>query len=72
MFNLLIDIPGGMNYFMHYSMQKKDGTLLISSGDVELNSAIGEMKDDKKKTKNFKFDSTSNSIYKNKFMEVFE
>lgn len=70
-FNLLIDIPGGMDYFMNYSMQKKDGTLLISSGDAELNTVIGEMKDDKKKTKNFKFDSTSNSIYKNKFMELY-
>ncbi len=71
-FNLLIDIPGGMDYFMHYSMTKKDGTLLISTGDTELSTAIGEMKDDKKKTKNFKFDATSNSIYKTKFMGLYE
>jgi hypothetical protein len=70
-FELLIDIPGGMDYFMSYSMQKKDGTLLISTGDTELSTAIGEMKEDKKKTKNFKFDTTSNSIYKNKFMELY-
>lgn len=70
-FNLLIDIPGGMDYFMNYSMVKKDGTLLISTGDTELSTTISEMKDDKKKTKNFKFDSTSNSIYKNKLMELY-
>lgn len=70
-FNLLIDIPGGMDYFMHYSMQKKDGTLLISSGDAELNTTINEMKDDKRKTKNFKYETTSNSVYKNKLMDLF-
>lgn len=70
-FELLIDIPGGMDYFMSYSMQKKDGTLLIATGDTELSTVIGEMKEDKKKTKNFKFDATSNSIYKNKFMELY-
>jgi len=70
-FNLMIDIPGGMDYFMAYSMDKKDGTLRIITGDSEMNAAINEMKDDKRKTKNFKYETTSNSVYKTKFMDLF-
>lgn len=70
-FNLMIDIPGGMDYFMSYSMQKKDGTLRIISGDSEFNAAINEMKEDKRKTKNFKYETTSNSVYKTRFMDLF-
>jgi hypothetical protein len=70
-FNLLIDIPGGMDYFMNYSMKKKDGTLRIASGDAEFTGAINGMKDDKRKTKNFQYETTSNSVYKGKFMDLF-
>lgn len=70
-FNLLIDIPGGNDYYMHYGMSKKDGTLSILTGDTELSSAINEMKDDKRKTKNFKFEATSDSFDKDSFMDLF-
>lgn len=70
-FDLMIDIPGGMDYYMHYGMSKKDGTLSILSGDSEFSSAINEMKDDKRKTKNFKFESTTDSFDKNNFIDLF-
>ncbi len=52
-FALLIDIPGGKDYFFNYSMNKKDAYLDILSSDSEFVSAITGMKDDKRKTKNF-------------------
>ena len=52
-FTYLLNIPGGRDYFMYYSMNKKDGTLRIKSGDQEFNTALSEMKEDKRKTKNF-------------------
>ena len=56
---------------MYYSMNKKDGTLRIKSGDQEFNTALSEMKEDKRKTKNFLYESTTNSVYVNKFLELF-
>lgn len=70
-FDLMIDIPGGNDYYMHYGMSKKDGKLSILSGDAEFTNAINEMKDDKRKTKNFKFESTTDSFDKNVFMDLF-
>jgi len=70
-FTMMIDIPGGRDYFMHYSMVKKDGTLFLKTGDTELSTTISEMKEDKRKTKNFKYELTSNSAFKTVFLELF-
>ena len=70
-FSTYINIPGGRDYFFHYQMQKKDGTLKIKTGDQELSTALTEMKDDKRKKKNFKYEATSNSVFLVKFMEFF-
>src|SRR5690606_6864366 len=61
LFSLFISIRGGRDYFFHYSMQKKDGTLRIKTGDEELNGALTEMKEEKRKKKYFTYEATSNS-----------
>ena len=70
-FMVYINIPGGRDYYFHYTMEKKDGLLRIKTGDQELSSALTEMKDDKRKKKNFKYEATSNSVFLVKFMEFF-
>lgn len=70
-FSMYINIPGGRDYFMHYSMEKKNGTLKIKTGDVEMQTKLTEMKEDKRKKKNFKFESTNNNAYLGKFMGLF-
>ncbi len=52
-FALLIDVPGGKDYFFNYSMGKKEGVMDVMTGDTELTAAISALKDDKRKTKNF-------------------
>lgn len=71
-FTLFINIPGGRDYFMHYQMQKKDGTLVMKTGDQELSSAVNEMKEDKRKKRNFKYEMTTQSVFLAKFMRLFE
>lgn len=71
-FTTYINIPGGRDYFFHYSMQKKDGTLKIKTGDQELSGPLNEMKEDKRKKKNFKFEATNNTVYLAKFMNLFK
>lgn len=70
-FTFLINIPGGRDYLMHYSMVKKDGTMRILSGDGELNTALTALKEDKRKSKNFLYESTTNGAFLNQFMEFF-
>lgn len=70
-FMLYLNIPGGRDYYFHYAMEKKDGTLFVKSGDQEFNAALTELKEEKRKTKNFKYEATSNSVYLVKFMEFF-
>lgn len=72
MFTTYINIPGGRDYFFHYSMQKKDGTLKIKTGDQELSAPLTEMKEEKRKKKNFKFEATTNTVYLAKFMNLFK
>lgn len=71
-FSLYINIPGGRDYFFNYSMEKKDGTLRIKTGDEELNTALTEMKEEKRKKKNFTYEATSNSVYIAKLMGLFQ
>lgn len=71
-FILFINIPAGRDYLLHYEMVKKDGTLRIKTGDTEMSGAISEMKEDKRKKKNFKYELTTNSAFLAKFMRLFE
>ena len=71
-FGLQIDIPGGRDYYFDYSMSKKEGVMRIVSGDVDFNTAVNAIKEEKRKTKNFKFESTSAQVYLSKFLRLFE
>jgi len=71
-FTTYIDIPGGRDYFFHYAMTKKDGILNIKSGDQELTSTLTEMKEEKRKKKNFKYKATTSTVFIQKFMNLFQ
>jgi hypothetical protein len=71
-FTVYIDIPGGRDYFFHYVMTKKDGILNIKSGDQELTSRLTEMKEEKRKKKNFKYKATTSTVFIQKFMNLFQ
>jgi hypothetical protein len=71
-FGLQIEIPGGRDYYFDYTMVKKDGDMKIISGDPEFNTAVNAMKEEKRKTKNFKFEASTASVYLSKFMRLFE
>lgn len=70
-FSFFVNIPGGRDYFMNYALAKKEGTLNILSGDAEFSGAINVIKEEKRKTKNFKYQATTNSVFLNKFMALF-
>ncbi|MES2589412.1 MAG: hypothetical protein V4622_10560 [Bacteroidota bacterium] len=70
-YGLLITNPAGSEYFLNYSMGKKDGELFIYSGDVELETAVNELKPDKRKAKDFSYEMTTNRIYLSKFLKLF-
>ena len=71
-FGLFLQIPGGSSYYFDYSMDKKDGEMRIISDDVEFNAAATLMKEEKRKTKNFKFEVSTQQIYLSKFLRLFE
>ncbi len=69
-FGLLIELPGGLDYFFDYTMAKKDGTLEIVTGDAALSTGISAMKEDKLKSKNFSYKLGQNSL-KTVFINLF-
>lgn len=71
-FSMLIDIPGGRDYLFSYSMVKKDGNMSIVSGDTEFSTALTEMKEEKRKSKNFKYEASNQSVFRLKLFELFE
>ncbi|TNE56300.1 MAG: hypothetical protein EP338_00210 [Bacteroidetes bacterium] len=70
-FGLLLTNPGGDEYYFDYSMSKKDGEMKVYTSDAELETAINELKGDKKKSKNFSYELTSNRLYLSKFSRLF-
>jgi hypothetical protein len=52
-------------------MTKKDGDLKIISGDAEFCSAINGIKEDKRKSKNFKYEISTQRVYLSKFLRLF-
>jgi hypothetical protein len=67
---LMIDIPGSSLYFFDYDFRKK-GVLSILSSDIEFNEAIDNLNADKKRAKDFTYETTRNSAYKSQFLRVF-
>ena len=70
-FLALIDIPGGMDYTFSYEMVKKSGLMLINTGDPEFATALKDLKEDKRKSKNFKYEVTSNPVVRKKLFDLF-
>ena len=70
--SLFMSIPGGADYFFDYGMTKNDGQLKIYTGDADLNNAINEMKEDKRKSKNFSYEISTNSGLMSIFKQLFE
>lgn len=72
-FMIMMNIPGGGDYFFNYAMGgKKEGVLNILTGDGEFSAAINEIKEDKRKKRNFSYQITTNSVYKAQLMRLFE
>lgn len=69
-FGLLIDIPGLSDYFFNYEMAKKDGVMDVVTSDADLSGAIGGMKADKLKSKDFSYKLGANSL-KSVFLNLF-
>jgi hypothetical protein len=71
-FTLMMQVPGGPDYLLDYSMLKRDGTLNIITSDSELANAINGIKEDKRKTKGFLYQISTNSVYLGKLNAIFE
>ncbi len=71
-FGLLLSVPGGSDYYFDYAMIKKDGLLQVYTSDKELEAGITAIKEDKRKVKNFKYESSTNSALLSIFMRLFE
>ena len=71
-FGLQINIPT-LDYYLDYAMEpaSKDGILRIVSGDPEFVTAVNNIKEDKRKIKNFKYQIETGSIYLSKFLRYF-
>lgn len=66
------DIPGGYDYYFDYRLNKKDGEMRIITGDKELADGVNSIKEDKRKTKNFKYEISTQGVYKSRFLGLFD
>lgn len=71
-FTMMMQVPGGPDYLLDYSMMRKDGTLNIITSDSDLSNAINGIKEDKRKSKNFLYQISTNSVYLGKLNAIFE
>lgn len=71
-FGINIEVPGGKMYFMSYDLRKKEGKMVIYTSDKETEEKIAALKPDKKKTKNFEYDVTSNPTYQSTFKRLMQ
>jgi hypothetical protein len=69
-FTLLLSVTGGNSYFLDYTMAKKDGELRLMTSDLVFRGDIEGMKEDKKRSKNFKYDMTQQNIFVVKFKRL--
>ena len=70
-FGLQINVPT-LDYYLDYSTDKKGGTMRILSGDLEFVEKLNNIKEEKKKIKNFKYQHETAGIYLSKFLRYFE
>ncbi len=70
-FGMLINIPGGRDYYFDYKMSKKEGVMKIKSGDEEFNAELNGLKEEKRKSKNFLYEPTTNTVLMARFIELF-
>jgi hypothetical protein len=71
-FGLMFNTPAGLQYYFDYQMVKKEGNMKIISDDQDLTNAILAIKEEKRKTKNFFYETTTQTIYLSKFLRLFE
>lgn len=71
-FGIFFSVPGGLDYFFDYAMTKKDGELKVITNDTDYEKTIVEMKDDKRKSKNFSYNATLDRVMLSIFMRLFE
>ncbi len=71
-FSLMMQVPGGPDYLFDYSMVKKDGTLNVITSDSELQAAINAIKEDKRKSRNFLYQISTNSVFLAKLNALYE
>lgn len=71
-FTMLMQVPGAADYVFHFEMQKRDGKMSIVSNDTDLTSSIGAIKEDKRKTKNFLYEVSTNQVFLSKLLGLYE
>ena len=70
-FGLQLEFPG-LDYYFDYEMKKKDGMLRIISSDDALTTAVTSIKEEKRKTRNFFYEASTQRVYLSKFLRLFE
>jgi hypothetical protein len=55
-FSMIFNLPNDRFYFLNYTMDKKDGSLLLQTPDAAFSKIITDIKPDKRKSKNFSYD----------------
>ena len=70
-FAIYVSVPGGKEYLFDYSMVKKEGDLKIITTDIELDKSISDIKEDKRKSKNFTYGINQNRAILSIFMRLF-
>jgi hypothetical protein len=71
-FIIQMEIPGGPNYLMNYKMIKNDGLLSIVTNDSEVQNSLNALKEDKRKSKNFLYEISTNSVFLGQITRLFE
>lgn len=69
-FGIYLVIPSFNNYFFKYEVNKKDGLLLLVSSDQDIKSKINALKPDKRKSKDFEFDISTNTAFYQAFRQL--
>lgn len=70
-FSLQLQIPG-MDYYFDYEMTKNDGLLRIITTDNAMVEAVNGIKEEKRKTRKFNYEISTQNIYLTKFLRLFE
>jgi hypothetical protein len=69
-FGIYITIPAFQNYFFHYQLNKRDGKLLFVTSDQDARDKINALKADKRKSKNFEYEVSTNAALYQTFRQL--